>query len=290
MASIIWSFVASSGGRLVFKALVGVGTTGGWTGPFVTGTGAIGLNAVFTWAIVNCVTCRMSFFIQNPPPTGTMTSDRWNERRSFRPTETWASIGFSRKIPVTLSTIIDGCKNRTTCFSCLSIHIGGDVDLPWIVSNRSRTIVDHVQFSAASIEMQPPAIGRISTCHQSSACHLCHASDFDCAPNNWPICKEKYINSGWQWSRIVWNACSNWNAWKLPVFWSFIVGARQREHCIFMVCIQQWLAIVWIEYREILLKELTHNVRTSLIDEIQSFCRWHFWLLFIVDIEPDLGR
>lgn len=112
MASIIWSLVASSGGRLVFSALVGVGTTGGWTGPVVTGTGAIGLNAVFTCAIVNCVTCKISFFMQNPLPTGTITSDRWNERKSFeRPATTVVPVCFSRKIPVTLSIIIDGCKS-----------------------------------------------------------------------------------------------------------------------------------------------------------------------------------
>lgn len=107
IASIIWSLVASSGGKLVFRALVGVGTTGGCTGPVVTGAGAIGLNAVFTWAIVSWVTCNISFLIQNPLPTGTITNDRWNARRSFRMVA--VPDGFSRKIPVTVSTIIAGC-------------------------------------------------------------------------------------------------------------------------------------------------------------------------------------
>lgn len=106
IASIIWSLVVSFNGWLVFKALVGVGTTGAWIGPVVGGTGAIGLNAVLTWAVVNWLTCKISFLMQNPLPIGTMTIERWNERKSLR-TDVDLDC-FSRKIPVTVSIIIAG--------------------------------------------------------------------------------------------------------------------------------------------------------------------------------------
>lgn len=68
ISCIIRNLVESSRDVGAASALVGVGTIGAWTGPVVTGTGAIGLNAVFSWAIVKLFMCSMSLIMQKPPP------------------------------------------------------------------------------------------------------------------------------------------------------------------------------------------------------------------------------
>lgn len=100
-ASIICIFVISSG----IAALAGNGV-GIWIGAAtwfdVTGTGSIGLNAVFNWAIVRLLTCSISFFMQKPLPNCAITIVRWNERSIWR--SDTDSVFFSRKTPVTVTT------------------------------------------------------------------------------------------------------------------------------------------------------------------------------------------
>lgn len=106
ISCIIRNFVVSSSDAGVASALVGVGTIGACTGPVVTGTGAIGLNAVFTWAMVKLFTWSISFMMQNPPPIFfVMTRDRWNDRSNGSDLDVEA-VCFSRNIPVTVNRMI----------------------------------------------------------------------------------------------------------------------------------------------------------------------------------------
>lgn len=106
ISCIIRNLVVSSSDVGRASALVGVGTTGACTGPVVTGTGAIGLNAVFTWAIVKLFTCSISFIMQKPPPIFfVMTNERWNDRSNGSDRDVDA-VCFSRNIPVTVNKMI----------------------------------------------------------------------------------------------------------------------------------------------------------------------------------------
>lgn len=106
ISCIIRNLVESSSDVGAASALVGVGTIGAWTGPVVTGTGAIGLNAVFSWAIVKLFTCSMSLIIQKPPPIFfVMTRERWNDRNNGSDRDVDA-VCFSRNIPVTVNRMI----------------------------------------------------------------------------------------------------------------------------------------------------------------------------------------